>query len=563
MPNVNLNTMVNATEMTIYSLVVAVGTSVVDKGGGSLSGKDASRCFPVTSASVNASLGSASGGGSFCTCSVIPHNLNKTENINDMSSTDDGEKFLKIAKPGTRASVAMSYSEDGGKTIEIDVLYVGLIGGVSVSEHSGLGSYRLQYSLEIVHPAVFISSRFIPNPYRFDVWCGNVLNAVHPASKKVLDKAKINAAKSGGDGIDVCRLVLDGLDAAASVNRNPGRLNDLTVSDIVDLSNRPIVAVSGISRVFDNTKGGLPLRDHIVTSAYNSTISQSPWAVFVNMIGGFGISTAPVLWFDIKDTDPANKNTKFSNVDTYMPFLSFKAKPDTLTLTLNQILGYNLDPPSTDENDSAAIAINYASNTTSSTNKNASGDLFVIINAGHTPDGKPFYICGTLDNKNKNKSKKDPAFIDVKLNKITARGAYSLTVDKVFQTVDLPRWCRHPCLFDLKNDDYVKAKKAFAEFWGNVAYASKCNSFGSMAITLPLYEALQLRGELGTVLKVIISADTVLVGGVSKLSFSIENSGDGFKTTGRLDLIAVRSEQDDDVLGLPLSTVAAMYKQAK
>ena len=117
--------------------------------------------------------------------------------------------------------------------------------------------------------------------------------------------------------------------------------------------------------------------------------------------------------------------------------------------------------------------------------------------------------------------------------------------------------------FDLKNDDYVKAKKAFAEFWGNVSYASKCNSFGSMGISLPLDEALQLRGEIGAVIKVVISADTVLVGGVGKLSFSIENTGEGFKTTGRLDLIAVRSEQDDDVLGLPLSTVAAMYKRAK
>lgn len=560
----NLNAMVNAAELTIYSLVVTIGTAVVNKGKGVLSGADESRCFPVTSVSVSAALGDSSGGGSFCNCTVIPSSINKAKDINDMSATDDGEKFLSIAKPGSRASVAMSYSEDGGKTVEVDVLYVGMIGGVSVTEGGAVGAYMLSYSLEIVHPAVFIASKFITNPHRFGVWQGNALTAIHPAAKsKALAGTRLSNIKGSENGVDVCKLALAGLDAAAPLNRNTNKLNDITVSDIVDVSGRPILAINGLSKVFDNPKGGTPISNHIITSAYDGTMSRSPWSVFSDIINGFGLSTAPVLFFDLKDTDPLNKNTKFSVVGLYMPFISFKATPDPVELGLDQIISYTLRPPHTDDNDSAAIAVNYTSKTTTNTSKRNSGSLFVIINAGHTPAGKPFYICGTIDENSKKSSKTNPAFIDVKLTKITARGAYSLSLDKVVQLVELPRWCKHPSIFKQKPGEYLKVKKAFAEFWGNVAYASKCNSFGSMSINIPLYEALQLRGDIGRITKVTLSSSTILVGGIHSLSFSIEASGNGFKTSGKVDLAAIRSEEDDEVLGLPLSTVSAMYRTTK
>lgn len=554
----------DADDITINSLFMVVGSGLI-KHGSTIEPSDKDSCYPVTSVDISGSMGTSSGGGSSCRCTVIPSPLSDGEHtkVGEVSFEREGQWFLKDNPISSKASVYMTYTDKSGTT-KSEVLYVGYIGSVLVKETGSLGSYSLSYDVDIVHPAVVITNKTLNSPVRFSV-SENKLARIHPLMRnsRLNKKTSASLSKSSEKELDICALVLDGLDAGAVANAKSSTLNDITVRNIVDVSSRPVLNISGVQATF-----GKPLANQIATAVYDSSCYKSPWSIFVDAIQSYGMSVAPILVFDYTDADPDKKDTKYSTVGAFLPFRSFESDSGQVTISIDQILAYFLLPPHADDVDSAAIAVPIHAGNDSNKQLKADSYNYMIVNAGHTKSGQPFYVCGTIDT-DKSKHTKDSAssfYSQINISPITTRGAKVTTTDKAFEVVDMPKWCMYPGDITRAADDnkILTARKNFAEFWGNCHYARKSNSFGQLVINIPLTEALKLRGSIGHMANINLSNDTMdLVGAINGIQYSISVKGKQFSTGARLTVVAVRSIYDDKVLALPSSTLKRMYLEVK
>jgi hypothetical protein len=262
--------------------------------------------FPVLTASVNASIFDSKVGGSGCTITVIPTQVDKRENVKGGVKELDIKKASKTfeqVKIDSEGSVILTNTGKAGLNSSV-TLYKGRVVDTQINFNTAQTSFSKRFSITLGHPAATIAAHHVESPFLWGVSSDRTRTL--DSYRKYLTNNKGDTAKYETQrGFDLVKYVVDTLEGSS---KRIGDSGGITVSSLLNINTAPII--NSKLKAQDTTgKGNGRVVTDLRTTIYNqlvtSSLSNSEWTSLVNLLDQFELLVVPNMRF--------GKNDKYSD----------------------------------------------------------------------------------------------------------------------------------------------------------------------------------------------------------------------------------------------------------